>query len=325
METEHLEFKKSTAELKEGIISIAAMLNKHQQGKLVFGRSNGGSKLLVLNNLKMASDSSLTNAAVLMFGKNPRQFFGSAIVKCGRFRGELKEDFFDLKGIEGNLFDCIEKSLDFLRDHLRHTARIEGLYRKEKWEIPIEALREAIINALIHRDYSSPGFTYIKLYDDELVIANPGKLPDALKITDLYRDHESIPRNRLLAEAVYYTGMIDAWGRGIRNILGMLKAEGLSKPAFEESAGHFRIKFRRPQIREELDGGLSRGLNLVYDLISKKGGMQAKEISRELIMPLRTVERNITKLMKMGNIERKGSKKTGGYHLLKLPNNSPEP
>ena len=122
-----------------------------------------------------------------------------------------------------------------MKDHLRLTARIEGLYRKEKWEIPIEALREAIINALIHRDYMSPGFAYIKLYDNEIVIANPGKLPEALKIDDLYKEHESIPKNPLLAEAVYYTGMIDAWGRGIRNIVKMLNVDGLPKPIFEES------------------------------------------------------------------------------------------
>lgn len=277
---------------------------------------SGRNKVLVLKKLKVMNGNSLTNAGVLLFGKNPRKFFGNALVKCGRFKGELKEEFFDMKDIEGNLFNCIEKSIGFLKNHLRLTAKIEGLYRKEKWEIPIEALREAIINALIHRDYTSQGFTYIKLYDNEIVIANPGKLPETLKIDDLYKEHESIQRNPLLAEAVYYTGMIDAWGRGIRNIIEILHAEKLPKPTFEESGGHFRIIFKRPEITKELSGGLSGGLKLVYELVNKKNGIKATEIAKELKVPMRTVERNITKLVTMGRIERRGSRKTGGYYVI---------
>jgi len=109
----------------------------------------------------------------------------------------VKEELDDLKDLDGNLFEVLDKALVFLKEHLRLSARIEGLQRKERWEIPVDALREAIINALIHRDYSSPSFVYIKIYDEKIVIANPGSLPDGMKIEDLYREHESRPGNQL--------------------------------------------------------------------------------------------------------------------------------
>ncbi len=442
IESERIELKKSTSELKEGVISITSILNKHQRGRLYFGIANSGkvvgqtvtenslrevsraiseniepkiypevrkekieekecivvdfkggntpyfaygrvymriadedrpmsarelekmilsknkeqlrwdnqicksatiddidnaaikqflaaakeenrikisdsNKVLVLKRLKVMSGNNLTNAGVLLFGKKPREFFGNALVKCGRFKGELKEEFFDMKDIEGTLFDCIEKSINFLKNNLRLTAKIEGLYRKEKWEIPIEALREAIINALIHRDYTSQGFTYIKLYDNEIVIANPGKLPDTLKIDDLYQEHESIQRNPLLAEAVYYTGMIDAWGRGIRNIVEILHAEKLPKPTFEESGGHFRIIFKRPEITTELSGTLSGTLNQVLVSVKENPGIQANQISNIIKRPIDTVKKQIKQLVDKELIVRKGSKKTGGYYIKK--------
>src|SRR3989344_1622216 len=132
---------------------------------------------LILRKLELIKNDKLTNAAILLFGKNPSRFFNNSMVKCGRFRGVTKEEFIDMKDFEGNLFECLEKSIDFIKNHLKLSAKIKGLLRKEKWEIPIEALREAIINALIHRDYFSTGFVYIKIYDPEIVIANPGKLP----------------------------------------------------------------------------------------------------------------------------------------------------
>ena len=276
---------------------------------------SGDNNVLALKKLNLMKDNKLTNAAVLLFGKNPRKFFSNALVKCGRFKGELKQEFFDIKDIDGDIFDCIQNSVNFLKDHLRLTAKIEGLYRKEKWEIPIEALREAVINALIHRDYRSQGFTYIKLYDDEIVIANPGKLPDDLKIDDLYKEHESIQRNPLLAEAVYYTGMIDAWGRGIKNIVQMLNAEGLPKPLFEESGGHFRIIFKRPKITEEAEKvteKVTENQRQIIDLIQQNRFITVVELAGKIKISRKSILENISKLKEKGILSRVGADK-GGY------------
>ena len=161
------------------------------------------------------SGSKITNSGILLFGKKPTHFFDNVVVRCGRFKGVVKEDFIDMKDLNGNLFNNFERVIAFFQEHLQLQATIKGLRREEKWEIPLEALREAVINAFIHRDYSDAGFVYIKVYDTLIVIFNPGILPDDLTLADLYREHESRLRNPLLAQVFYYAGFIDIWGRGI--------------------------------------------------------------------------------------------------------------
>ncbi|MEK6856963.1 MAG: ATP-binding protein, partial [Nanoarchaeota archaeon] len=200
---------------------------------------------LILRKLELLTNSGLTNAGELLFGKNPNSFFKNVTFRCGRFKDSVKSKFIDLKDFEGNLFTVLEKAVSFCREHLELRAQIKGLYREEKLEIPVDALREAIINALIHRDYLDNCEVYIKIYDDELVIANPGKLPEELSIEKLYKEHESKPKNLLLAMTFYYAGLIDKWGRGISNMIRLLKEEKLPLPKFEQSGGSFRIKFKR--------------------------------------------------------------------------------
>jgi len=200
-----------------------------QSKRLHIGKDD---KETILRKLKLISGQKITNAGVLLFGKQPTRFFDNVLVRCGRFKGVVKEQFLDMKDLDGNLFQNLEKAIAFLQEHLQLQATIKGLHREEKWEIPLEALREAVINALIHRDYSNQGFVYIKVYDEQIIIANPGKLPEDLTIADLYKEHESKLRNPLLAQVFYYTDFIDIWGRGILNILRLLNEEGLPKPAF---------------------------------------------------------------------------------------------
>ena len=283
----------------------------------------------ILSKLNLIKKGNITNAAIVLFGKEPKRFFNNSIVKCGRFRGELKEEFFDIRDLEGNIFKNIDDSIGFLKDHLRLTAKIEGLVRKEKWEIPIEALREAVINALIHRDYFSNSFTYIKLYDSKILISNPGKLPNGLVIKDLYKEHESIPKNPLLAETLYYTGLIDVWGRGIQNILDMLKIEGLTKPKFEESAGSFRIIFNRLQIdnkNADLDAPESAPESAPEKLIEvqqtiiseilKNNKITYDELALITQRDRATVMRNISKLKKKEMLKRVGPDKGGHWEII---------
>ncbi|MBI5072385.1 winged helix-turn-helix transcriptional regulator [Candidatus Woesearchaeota archaeon] len=120
-------------------------------------------KEMVLRKLKLMSGSKITNAGILLFGKHPTDFLDNSLVRCGRFKGVVKEEFIDMKDMDGNLFQNLERAIAFLQDHLQLQATIKGLRREEKWEIPLEALREATINAFIHRDYYDQSFVYIKL------------------------------------------------------------------------------------------------------------------------------------------------------------------
>jgi len=275
-------------------------------------------KDVLLKKLGLMHDNKMTNASILLFGKDPKKFFHNTFLRCGRFKDNAKEEFFDIKDFDGNIFENLDSSIKFLQDHLRVSARIEGLLRREKWEIPIEALREAMINALIHRDYLSSGFTYIEVYDSEIIIKNPGQLPKQLTIKSLYVEHGSFPKNPLLAQILYYTGLIDIWGRGTVNISRTLSKEGLEKPIFDESSGYFRIIFKRPKkaigdtLGEKLGEKLGENFLKIMQLIQENKHVTTKQLSEKIGISTTAIDNNILKLKKKGLIKRIGPDK-GGY------------
>ncbi len=276
-------------------------------------------KETILRKLKLISGQKITNAGVLLFGKQPTQFFDNVLVRCGRFKGVVKEEFLDIKDFDGNLFQNLEKAIAFLQEHLQLQATIKGLRREEKWEIPLEALREAIINAFIHRDYSDHGFVYIKMYDEQIIIANPGKLPEDLTIADLYKEHESKLRNPLLAQVFYYAGFIDIWGRGILNILRLLEENGLPKPIFEQSAGAFRIAFKRPSPQKTPHITPQKPTVLEEKILAKIGKnpkITRRELAVELDMAEETVKEYLQRVRKKRLLLRRSGRKEGYWEVM---------
>ncbi|MHC1568617.1 MAG: AlbA family DNA-binding domain-containing protein [Candidatus Syntropharchaeia archaeon] len=126
----------------------------------------------ILENLELVKDGKLTNAAVLLFGKNPQKYFKNARVMVGRFK--TTEDIIDSVEIDGNLFKQIEETMKILKKHMNVRYEIKGLRREDIWDYPVQALREALINALVHRDYMSPDSIQIRVYDDHIWFWNPG-------------------------------------------------------------------------------------------------------------------------------------------------------
>jgi len=125
--------------------------------------------------------------------------------------------------------------------------KFEGIYRKEELEYPEEVLREAVINAVIHRDYIGP-HTQLKIYPDKLILWNEGKLPREIKIEDLKKNHLSKPGNELLADIFFKAGLIEAWGRGTVEIVNLCKNYGLPEPEFEEYFGGFMVTFYKDML-----------------------------------------------------------------------------
>jgi len=118
------------------------------------------------------------------------------------------------------------------------------LQRKETWKYPLEALREAVINALIHRDYTITGEIQVRLYEDRLVISNPGRLPEGITPEQLREpEHLSIPRNPLLAQVFYYAGLIEKWVTETTRIIELCRAQNLPDPKFEELSNAFKVIF----------------------------------------------------------------------------------
>ena len=202
-----------------------------------------------LQNLDLLSDGRLKNAGVLLFGKRPQRLFPQAQVRIGIFRGT---EILDSHDCTGTLWEQLEGAMERFRQVLKvrfdvqvKEPSLEGLQRREVWEYPLEALREALINALIHRDYTVPADVQIKIHEDRLEIWNAGELPPPLKPEDLRGPHRSVLRNPLLAQAFYFAGLIERWGTGTTRIIELCRRQGLPEPEFQNQQGGFLVIFAK--------------------------------------------------------------------------------
>ena len=204
----------------------------------------------VLAKLGLLREGQLLRAAVLLFAKEPRQFYPSGFVKIGRFRSPTL--IVDDREIYGTLLDQVDGVMQYFREHLQTRFEFSGeIAREVIWEYPLEALREAITNAACHRDYLENMHTQVRWYDDQVVFFNAGGLPEPLRLEDLKKPHPSVPRNRKIAEMFFYMGWIEQWGRGIQKIINECAAAGLPEPEFEERTGGLWVTFRKDILTEE--------------------------------------------------------------------------
>lgn len=196
----------------------------------------------LLRKLNLLSGDNLKKAALLLFGNDPQKFYRQAVVRIGKFLSDTEIQTTDI--VKGNLFTQLEKILEILKTkYLISNISYEGIHRRDILEYPYEALREAIINALIHRDYSGNSQIQIRVYSDKLIIMNEGKLPPEVPVEKLKINHLSIPRNTLLAEIFYYAGFIESWGHGTIKIVEDCIKQGLPEPDFTEENGVMTVTF----------------------------------------------------------------------------------
>jgi ATP-dependent DNA helicase RecG len=204
---------------------------------------SGTAPLQLLKKLDLLQEGRPTRAALLLFGKNPQHFYSQSLVKIGRFRDENL--IVDDRRIGGTLFNQVEETMNYFRDRLETRFVMTGRPAREVvWEYPLEALREAVTNAVCHRDYLSPRDTEVRIYDERLRVWNDGGLPPPLSMKDLEGEHSSFPRNKKVAEIFFYAGLIEQWGSGIHKMREDCRKAGMPAPLFEETQG-FRVTFQK--------------------------------------------------------------------------------
>jgi ATP-dependent DNA helicase RecG len=213
------------------------------------GISRPGNVANLLVNLRLARREGgrvlLNNAGVLFFAKEPKRFLSHGYIDCILFQGTEKLTILDRQELDGGLLDNVERTMMFLERNLRLRYKIEGLYREEILEIPPDALREAVLNAVIHRDYHfDTAWITVKIFRDRVEISSPGGLPPGLNAEEFGK--KSVHRNKLLAEMFHRLGEVERAGSGIRNIRNAAKAAGLPPPGFEFTT-FFTVVFRRPK------------------------------------------------------------------------------
>lgn len=280
---------------------------------------NSTNHLTILRKLALIKEQAPTRAALLLFGKNPEAFFSSAFLKLGRFRSATYI-VNDLE-IHGPLFEQIDRALNWFHERLETTFVITGAPKREViWEYPLEALREAVTNAVCHRDYLSHAHTQIRLYDDKLEIINAGSLPPTLTPALLLQEHNSIPRNKKIAECLFYAGYIERWGSGTLRIKEELNTAGLPIPEFESSSGHFKIilsKTLTPK-KEGKDLILSERQKIALNYIEKHGAITRSKFCELLGTSKSTALRDLKKLVDNGILTTTKTKSTStNYRLAK--------
>ena len=210
---------------------------------------NASYKTIFKNLELITNDEKLTRALIFLFGKKPQTFFITAQSRVGRFK--TPTEILDTVIADGNLFKQLDTLMNAIKKHLNVRFEIKGIERKDVWDYPLEALREAVINALIHKDYLSTAEIQIKICDDRLWIWNPGKLPKQLTIESLKTEHSSFPKNPLIASVFYYAGFIERWGSGTKRMIDLCKVQGLPEPEFKEEFCGISVYFRKDIYTEE--------------------------------------------------------------------------
>ncbi len=206
----------------------------------------------VLRRLGLLTDDGMTRAGIVLFGVRPSQYFPQAQVHCALFAGTEALEFIDMQVVGGDLFAQVEGALDFVTRNIRRGIEITGAKpaREDRWDYPLAAVREAVVNAICHRDYEETGNAQVRVFNDRLEVWNPGLLVPELTVEALKGDHRSIPRNPLIADCFYRAGYIERWGTGTNRIIQECVASGAPEPDFEERPGDhsFVVRMRKSKL-----------------------------------------------------------------------------
>lgn len=300
----------------------------------------------ILGNLKlMNNEGKMTMAALLLFGKNPQAYCLNARFKIGRF-GIGAADLITQDLIEGNLIQMADKVIDVLSaKYLVRPIHYEGMQRVEPLEIPEKGLREILYNSIIHKSYDGPD-NQMKVYDDRISLWNYGKMPEGTTISDMFKEHRSMPRNKLIANAFFHAGFVEAWGRGFEIIEESFKNAELEVPQFVEEFSGVTVNIKREvfaaiQHGARIDDRTGKVVNGFYDTnfdIEKLTGRQrliiqclgsddtddvienviesATSLAQKAGVSPRTIMRDLDKLRKLGLVEHVGPDKGGYWKVL---------
>lgn len=211
----------------------------------------------------MRGKGAILRAAVVLFGKNFLPDYPQCELRMARFRGTDKTEFLDQRHVRGPAFKLLEEAELFCQRHFPLPGRIEPgkLQRVDRPLLPPDAMREILVNALIHRDYAiAGGAVSLAIFDDRVEVWSAGRFPNGITPASLTQAHPSVQRNPIIAEVFHRAGLIEKWGRGTNRVAEWCREAGVKPPEFAEIAGAAVVTFRvrvaagresRPESRQE--------------------------------------------------------------------------
>lgn len=270
--------------------------------------------MTVLKKFELLKDESITHGCYLLFVRG--ESFISTI-EMGRFATETVIK--DSMTIRSDLIGEVEAVLGFVRKHIDKAYIISGdAQREERWDYPLEALREIVVNMIVHRDYMSANDSVIKIFNDRIEFFNPGKLPDGLTIEQLVRGTYSPSiRNKQIASVFKEAGIIEKYGSGIKRVLEAFNEYGLPQPTFEEVQHGFKVMvFKTTQKTTQKITQKKGTREQILEILNKNPGMTREELARALGKSPNTIKGHIAKLKTEGRLERIGSDRDGYWRVL---------
>ena len=307
----------------------------------------------LLKHLNLLNKGRLTNAAVLLFGKAPQRFLISSEIKCAHFHGtHVAKPIPSYQVYKGTVFDLVDQAVDFVLSKVALSigTRAESIQIPTAYEIPKEVVTEAIVNAVVHRDYTDNSSVQVMLFSDRLDVMNTGQLPPPLTVEKLRVPHESLPRNPLLAESMYLAGYIERMGTGTVDMIRRCVAASLREPEFVASGG-FVTTMRRPDYATQLakvQGGVQEGVQAggppesppdrekskgktrgktrektrekILSLIAADSSITIKEMANRLEITPKGIEWQIREMKRMGILERIGPDRGGYWKIMDTDN-----
>lgn len=280
-----------------------------------------GSLKNILMWLKLLKSGKPTNSAVLLFGKDPTKFFEQSEVKCIRFKGvDVAGEMMDLKPINGDAISLLKEAEKFIYDHIPMKAWIESgkLERQEKWLYPPKAIREALANAIAHRDYRTTSKVQVRIFDDRIEFWNPGHLPLGWTPETLKQTHESKPVNPSIAKAFFWVRYAEEVGTGTNKIILWCKEWGLPEPEFQCAGSSLVVVLRKSKLTEDY----LKGLNLAdrqmraLEYLKTNPKITSGKYAKLFTVTDRTARNDLMKLVAKGIVKKAGTGDKNAYYIL---------
>ena len=305
----------SFAEINSDTLSVVSIQSRGERG--VPDWDTMGEEEF-LTHLNLIVNGEITNAAMILFGDNPNLHFPHAKIRIGRFKGtsEIIAD----REISGNLFMQLRQAEESVKSLINKRYEITGesFQRHEVWDYPIPALRESLLNAIVHRNYHiRESEIQVKINDEKIWIYNPGGLPEGLSIQQLREPHSSIPRNPLIADAFYRAGYIEKFGTGTLRIIEELKEAGHPEPEFKEEANGFVVQlFQREEAGISIPEGLNKRQRKVMAYVNEHGTIDSHTYEKIADTSRRTAVRDLRELTEKGLLIKVGKDGPGTHYRL---------